>query len=258
MIAFQIQWEQCAMFRSIVTFGVLVCGIISALLVGGSASAQADVNITYWGYFSPDASIVLTLGELTSDNPALAAELVSPQYAGDFFEGFTSFTNYDFASLSEEQYSQVSGADEYMVFDGDYEGSDGIKPGYLAFLSVNQKVFVIFGYQEHAEPLFGLMQQTIVEGQAPETFQDYMRINVNDLSGGETSSTGNGYSDEVGRTFCANDPMFAPFDLNGDNYVTQFELSTFSGLSNDLDQLLATMVENNFDSIQVSGCTPAS
>ena len=242
--------------------GVLIA-LAAILAFGDLAHAQGDVDVTYWAYFSDDASIVLTLGELTSSDPNLAAELVSPQYADQFFTGFTLFTNYDYATLNPMQTAQVSGADEYMVFVGTLDGVDGPLPGLLMFLSTNQQVFVIHGYARDANFLFDLAEQTILDGRSPQNFLDFTRINTTELSdedpveASNSSSNTGGYSDEVGRTFCANDPMFEPFDLNGDNYVTQYEFSLVSGLSGDVDDLLQTMVDNDFDSIQVLGCTPS-
>jgi hypothetical protein len=148
-----------------------------------SAQALEDVEITFYGYFSADASTALTLGHLKPENPALAGELVSPQYADDFFGGFTLFTNHEFAGdLAPGYIDQIDEADEYMVFKGNLDSVDGVKPGYLTFLSTSQQVFVIVGYQADAEALFGLAEQTIQAADAPETYADFTRIELSDAS----------------------------------------------------------------------------
>lgn len=238
--------------------------VVALLSFGGAVQAQGDVETTFWAYFSPDATTVITIGELTSSDPSLAAELVSPQYADQFFDGFTIFTDYDFASLSNDQSSKISEADEYMVFAGTLDGLDGPAPGLVMFLSTNQEVFLLYGYERDSLLLFDLAEQTIATGDSPETFLDYTRINTTELGDGETdnssgeSTSNGGYSDDVGRIFCANDPVFEPFDIDGDGFVTQYELSQFADLSADIDELLQTMVENGFDSIQVANCTPVT
>lgn len=119
------------------------------------------------------------LGHLKPGDPSLAAELVSPQYADDFFSGFKTFTNHEFAADLDPTYlDQIDEADEYMVFKGMLDLEEGIKPGYVTFLSTSQQVFLIVGYQHDAQDLFLLASQVIREGNAPLTYSTYTRVDL--------------------------------------------------------------------------------
>jgi hypothetical protein len=157
--------------------------MLLAVTAPGTVSAQAldDVEVTFYGYFSDDASTVLSVGHMKPGNPALAGELVSPQYADDFFSGFTLFTDHEFAGDLAPQYiAQIDDADEYMVFKGTLDFVDGAKPGYLTFLSTSQQVFIIYGYQADAADLFGLAAQIIRDGNVPTEYAEYTRIELSD------------------------------------------------------------------------------
>lgn len=156
-----------------------------------SAQPLDGVDITFYGYISPNVTKVLTLGHLQADDPSLAAELVSPQYADDFFGSFTQFTDYEFAADLDPQYlDRIDEADEYMVFKGMLDSVDGIKPGYLMFLSTSQQVFVIFGYQDAAEDLFHLAGQTIQASAVPQTYADFNRVDLADDGDIDSAATG--------------------------------------------------------------------
>lgn len=181
--------------------------LISSLLmlfavVPSTAMAQSldDIDITFYGYFSPDASTVLTLGQLRPDDPTLAGEIVSPAYADDFFSGFTLFSDYEFAGSLDARYlDQIDEADEYMVFEGMLDSVDGVKPGYLMFLSTSQQVFVIFGYQDAADDLFALAQEAIEAGAAPTEYGDYSRIELADAAAADQAQASAAQATEAPR-----------------------------------------------------------
>jgi hypothetical protein len=167
--------------RIMVVAGWAMLLLVVATPVLASAQALDDVEITFYGYFSADASTVLSVGHMKPANPALAGELVSPQYADDFFGGFTLFTNHEFAGdLASEYIAQIDDAEEYMVFKGTLDFVDGAKPGYLTFLSTSQQVFLIYGYQSDAADLFGLAAQIIRDGDVPTEYAGYTRMELSD------------------------------------------------------------------------------
>ena len=141
------------------------------------AQSEDGIEVTFYGYISPDEDTVISLGHLVADDPSLAAELVSPQYADDFFDGFTQFTDHEFAAdLAPRYIDRIDEADEYMVFEGMLDAENGDDPGYLMFLSTEREVYVIFGYQDDAEDLFGLAAETIQAGKAPLRYLDFTRV----------------------------------------------------------------------------------
>src|SRR5687767_1741123 len=101
-------------FGRLRSFGIVIVMTIMALTVGlhGAAATQntPDVTTRFYGYFADSGSSTLLLGQLQSGDPTVAAQLVSPQYADDFFSGFKSFTNYDFAH--DLSYTYIDQIDE--------------------------------------------------------------------------------------------------------------------------------------------------
>jgi hypothetical protein len=121
------------------------------------------------------------------------------------------------SDLAAEHLAQVDDADEYMVFKGMYDSVDGIAPGYLAFISSAQQVFTISGYQADADDRFGLVAQTIREGNAPTQYGDYSRIELSsDGSLGSADAPDPAQSTDNGREFCTVEPAVEIFDDNGD------------------------------------------
>ena len=159
----------------------LIALVVLAAPSTGLAQAEDGIEITFYAYISSDADTVVSLGHLVPDDPSLAEELVSPQYADDFFEGFTDFTDHEFAADLPPRYiDRIDEADEYMVFEGMLELEDDTEPGYLMFLSTEQQVFVVYAYQDDAEDLFRLAQETIEAGEAPLRYSDYTRVELTD------------------------------------------------------------------------------
>ncbi len=156
-----------------------VAAFFAALMAPLSATAQTvdDVDITFYAYIAEDESTLMLLGELEPDDPRLAAEIVSPQYGDDFFEGFGAFSDYEITdALRDREVDQIDEADEYLVYEGDLEFEDGVDlPGYVIFLSTDERVFVIIGFEDDQSDLFDLAEEAIDEGEAPRTFDDYDR-----------------------------------------------------------------------------------
>ncbi len=178
---------------------VMLAFLLSFAVMGLFAPAQAsmaaqldDVEVKFYGYYSPDASTVVMLGHMNANDTTLAGELVSPQYADDFFGGFTIFTDHQFAAdLPANYIDQIDEAVEYMVFTGNVDFYDGEKPGYVIFLNIGGDVFVIVGYQSDSDVMFDLAEQTLREVDAPETFVDYSRMDLTDATDfGNSGSTG--------------------------------------------------------------------
>lgn len=223
----------------------------------GLASAQSipGVESSNYGYFSPDASIGLTLVHLDPDDPSLAGDLVSPHYADDFFSEFSIFTDYEFANdLGATYINQVDDADEYMVFSGDYDSYDGIKPGYVILLSSSRQVFLMVGYQTDADDLFDLAAETISEGEAPEEFGDFFRVDLEDFDLESSGSQGGFDAADTGVEFCFNEPALGTFDTNNDGAVTVTELEEWADIFPEVVESLNVMEANGYDSIRYVGC----
>jgi hypothetical protein len=243
--------------------GCIGVGLMLCLALGATPSLAAqdvsDLEGTLYAYFREgDAESVLLLGELTSDVPGLAAEMVSPDNVAAIFEGYTTFTNYDFAAdLSPTYIDQIDEADEYMVFAGDFTGQTGTVPAYVVILSASDKVFLLQGFVANADDLFELAALTIAGGTAPETFKDYTRIlsPAAESATPQASPVASPVSQQGSDTgvFCHVDPNLAVADLNGDGLITIDELSTFSDVEG-VDNLIASMVQNGFDAVQYQGC----
>lgn len=160
---------------------LLMALVLFAAPAATMAQSEDGIEITFYGYISSDADTVVSLGHVVPDDPSLAEELVSPQYADDFFEGFTDFTDHEFAAdLAPRYVDRIDEADEYMVFEGMLEVEGDAKPGYLMFLSTDQQVFVIYAYQADAEDLFRLAEETIQVGEAPLEYSDFTRVELTD------------------------------------------------------------------------------
>lgn len=246
--------------------GLRVVGIVIAMMTlalgtgaHGVTAAQytPDTTTTFYGYFADSGSSSLMLGHLQSSDPTVAAELVSPQYADDFFAGFGSFTNYDFArELSYTYIDQVDDADEYMVFSGNLDFYDGVQPGYVIFLSTSQQVFILLGYQTLIDDLFGLAALTIQQGSAPAQYPGYVRMAVTD-DGDPAPQSSQGASNQAaasGSEFCYIEPSFETLDLNGDQRLTIDELEFWVDVVPETQQLIDTMKANGFDSVRYAGC----
>jgi hypothetical protein len=235
--------------------------ILSALILAiipMSAGAQSTFNTTYYGYFSPDGSNGVMLGELISNDSTLAGELVSPRYADDFFSGFDIFSGHAFASeLPARHIEQVSRADEYMVFKGQLDWFDGNAPGYVIFLSVSSKAFILIGCQRDAEDLFGLAAATVDAGRAPQTYGDFTRVPLSDTGTVSTGSDGEQSESESQSSLnilCHEDPSIAPLDTNGDGLITLPELEEWSLVLPEANEVIANMNANGFDAIQYDDC----
>lgn len=223
----------------------------------GLASAQnlPGVTTSSYGYFSPDASTGLTLVHLDPDDPSLAGDLVSTQYADDFFSEFSIFTDYEFASDLDASYiNQVDDADEYMVFSGDFDSYDGVAPGYVILLSSSQQVFLMVGYQTDADDLFDLAAEAIEEGDAPGEFGDFFRVDLDDFNLESSSNQGNSSASDTGEEFCFNEPALGTFDANNDGAVTVAELEEWVAIVPEVEESLDVMDANGFDSIRYEGC----
>jgi len=235
--------------------------MLSLALFGGWSSGLASaqnlpgVTTSSYGYFSPDGSTGLTLVHLEPDDPSLAGDLVSPQYADEFFDGFTMFTDYDFAGDLDAAYiNQVDDADEYMVFSGDLNSYDGIRPGYVILLSSSQQVFLMVGYQTDADDLFDLAAETISEGEAPEEFGDFFRVDLEDFDLESSGSQGGFDTADTGEEFCFNEPALGTFDANNDGAVTVTELEEWTDIFPEVEESLNVMEANGYDSIRYVGC----
>ena len=244
--------------RAVGVVTVIMTMTLAVGLHGATATQSTDgVETNFYGYISDTGSTSMTLAHLQADDPTFSAELVSPQYADDFFSGFGDFTNYDFAAdLNFAYIDQIDEADEYMVFAGNLDFYDGVKPGYVIFLSTSQQVFIIVGYQELADDLFDLADLTIQEGAVPEEYAGYVRIEMSDdgslapQSGRETS----GAATSSGNEFCYNEPAFATLDLNSDNLLTMDELDFWVDVVPETREMIATMKANGYDSVRYAGC----
>jgi hypothetical protein len=251
------------------TLGVIIAMMTMALAGGlhGTSAAQGTAGTTmdFYGYFADNGSSSILLGQARSTDPTFAAELVSPQYADDFFSGFEVFTDYDFASdLAYTYIDQIDEADEYMVFAGNLDSYNGVQPGYVIFLSTSQQVFVIVGYQVLIDDLFGLAALTIQQGTAPQQYAEYVRIEVSgdgtlepqseQGSSNEPAASGSSQPAASGNEFCRNEPNLAPFDLNGDERLTFEELEFWIDIVPEAQDLIDTMKANGYDSVRYAGC----
>lgn len=226
--------------------GLLLAGLLS--VPAASAQSTIDGEMHSYGYFSSDVSTSFTVIHLEPNTATLAGEMVSPQYADDFFSGFTIFTNYEFASdLDPKFIDQIDEADEYMVFSGDFDSYDGVKPGYTILLSSSQQVFLFVGYQADAEDLFGLAEQTIADKEPPAEFGDYTRMDLDNVSGSDNG-------EDTGVEFCYVEPAFALMDENGDERITIAEFEEWSDTIPEVGQMIDTMEANGYDSIRYVGC----
>jgi hypothetical protein len=257
--------------------GVIIAMMTMALTGGlnGTAATQGTAGTTmdFYGYFADSGSSTILLGQARSTDPTFAAELVSPQYADDFFSGFELFTNYHFASdLGYTYIDQIDEADEYMVFAGNLDSYNGVQPGYVIFLSTSQQVFVIIGYQVLINDLFGLAALTIQQGTAPQQYAEFTRIKVSDdgtlepQSGQGTSNQTAGSSSNrpagsgsnqpaaSGNEFCYVEPNVAPLDLNDDQRLTIVELEFWVDVVPEAQGLIDTMKAQGFDSVRYAGC----
>jgi hypothetical protein len=259
---------------------VLLFGLAAQAL---PAAAQDDgIAYTFYGYFSPDVETAITLGQMTADDPSLAAELVSPRNADDFFEGFTLLTDYDFADNLDAGYiDAVDDADEYMVFAGDLDYIDGVEPGYVIFLSTAQQVFVLFAYEDDADDLFGLAAEAIDEGDAPEEYSDFTRFDLSDdaVSEGDVDEPADRDEDEdepdtrsgndddedepVDRDepadrdeteLCQEDPAFEALDLDGDGLVSIEELEAIAAEVPELEELYEEIEAAGISGIRYENC----
>ena len=241
-----------------------VLGIVVCLALGtsvGITTAQEipGLEVTFYGYFpADDPESVLLVGELTSDVPGLAAEFVSPDNVNAFFDGYTSFTNYDFASdLPAAYIDQIDEADEYMVFAGDSTLENRTQPAYVMLLSASEKVFMIQGFEPNADDLFALAALTIAEGEAPEQFEDYVRVLTSatgdDSGSAPNTSPGGQQTEDDLNVFCSVDPNLGVVDLNDDGLITVEELSNFTGIEG-IDTLISSMQDNGFDAVQYRDC----
>ncbi len=242
-------------------FRALLILALGLSLAGGFASGVAvaqdlpGVTTSNYGYFSEDVSTGLILVHLEPDNPSLAGEVVSPQYADDFFDGFDIFSDYEFASDLDAAYiDQVDDADEYMVFSGDLDSYDGIRPGYVIMLSTSQQVFLMVGYQADADDLFDLAAETIDEGEAPALFGDFFRVDLDDFTLDSSSSQGPSDRSDTDEEFCFNEPALGTFDANGDDVVTVAELEDWIDIVPEVEESLTVMEANGYDSIRYTGC----
>jgi hypothetical protein len=248
-------------FMRLRTVGVIMAMMIMTIAGGlhGTAATQntAGTKIDFYGYFSDSGLSSLMLGHMQPNDPGLAAELVSPQYADDFFSSFKSFTNYDFAAdLPYTYIDQIDEADEYMVFAGSLDFYDGVKPGYVIFLSTSQQVFLLIGYQEMAGDLFGLAALTIQQGTAPAQYLGYVRLEMTD-DGDVASQNGGAPSNQTeasGNEYCYIEPSFATLDLNDDERLTFDELEFWVDVVPETQQMIDTMKANGYDSVRYAGC----
>lgn len=262
-------YQRSAWTRLFAVIAWTITLLLFAAPVTSSAQALEGVEATFYGYFSPDVETVVTLGHLQADDPSLAAELVSPQYADDFFSGFTLFTNHEFAADLDPRYlDQIDEADEYMVFKGMLEGAEGIKPGYLTFLSTSQQVFVIFAYQEDASSLFGLAEETIKARKAPVMFADFTRIELTDDAALEEGSSPSRAStaDKPSRAsnppassqgqgeVCLPDPNLRVFEQNGDGVITIKELRDGLAGNPEYSEQIDELVALGVTQIRYQGC----
>jgi hypothetical protein len=215
---------------------------------------------SYYAYVSPDASTMMMLAHLEPDDPDLAGDMVSPAIADDFFEGFTLFTDYDFAhDVGPDRIAQVEDADEYMVFDGMLDFTDGIKPGHVIFLSASEQVFVVAGYDKDVEVMFGLAEQVIEEGMPPFEFEDFTRIDLTEeveSAEGELDripSDGLKTAEESGEIVCFDDPAIGALDADGDGVVTIAELQELADVP-EIATVLEQLEAAGVGGIQYSDC----
>ncbi len=255
------------MFRRFTAFRVFSIAIaamtmtLAAGLYGASASQYTpDTTTNFYGFFADGGSSSLMVGHLQSSDPTVAAELVSPQYADDFFTGFGSFTNYDFArELSYTYIDQIDEADEYMVFTGNLDFYNGVQPGYVIFLSTSQEVFILIGYHTLIDDLFGLAALTIQEGRVPVQYPGYVRMKVSDdgtlqPQSGSRPSSNTPNTAASGREFCYIEPSFAILDLNGDQLLTLDELEYWVDAVPETREMIDTMRAQGYDSVRYAGC----
>jgi hypothetical protein len=237
--------------------GLILIGIMLGIGATPALAAQElpDLEATLYAYFREgDPESILLLGELTSDVPGQAAEMVSPDNIDEIFAGYTTFTNYDFASnLSATHIDQIDEADEYMVFAGDLTGEAGVVPAYVMLLSASEKVFLLQGFVSNVDDFFALAALTIAEGTAPETFKDYIRVLTTDTGAATPVASPVAEGSDGPRIFCHVDPNLAVADLNGDGLITVEELSTFSGVEG-VDSLIASMVQSGYEAVQYQDC----
>ncbi len=152
--------------------GVFAPAMVQAQTIPGTTT-------TTYGYFSNDHTAGLTLVKIEADDPTMAGEMVSPKYADDFFEGSTIFTDYAFASDLDPMYiDQIDESDEYMVFMGNFDFYDGVKPGYVIMLSTSHTVFVMLGYKADVGNLFDLAEAVIAHGAPPAAVGGLKRITL--------------------------------------------------------------------------------
>lgn len=222
--------------------------------VSGPASAAAQ-DFTYYqtnyGYFSDDGETGLMLIHIEPDEGWVASELVSPVYAEDFLQTIGILDEYWWAEDLETGYrNQVSGADEYMVFEGDLNFYDGWKSGYVMLLSVDQEIFFLAGYRADVDDLFDLAAEAIDSETAPRNFEDYTRVDLDEDLDYSSSNSNNSSSGDV---LCYEDRDLGDYDRNDDGVVTiaEFERYDDDPAVRDVIDLLE---DDGYEGVQYDNC----
>jgi hypothetical protein len=225
-------------------------GLVLALVSSPvGVAAQADYDMTTYGYFSDDGQTGLMLIHIEPYDSRLAAEFVSPAYADVFLQSIGILDEYWWAESLETRYrNQVSGADEYMVFEGQLDFYDGWKSGYVMLLSVDQEIFMLAGYRADARDLFNLAEEVIWDEAAPRSFDDFTRENLDDFD----ASNDRG-SRSSGFTLCYEDRSLRSLDLDDDGIITIDELDVFAG-DPDVDDVIEMLEDDGYDGIEYENC----
>ncbi|HYJ12123.1 MAG TPA: hypothetical protein VEW66_00910 [Thermomicrobiales bacterium] len=228
-------------------------GLIMALVSSPvGVAAQADYDMTTYGYFSDDGETALMLIHIEPYDSRLAAEFVSPAYADEFLQTIAILDEYWWAESLETRYrNQVAGADEYMVFEGELDFYDGWDPGYVMLLSVEQEIYMIAGYRADSNDLFELAEEVIDAEAPPRSFDEYTRENLDDDNSSSSNNNGNGTSSED--LLCYEDRALSVFDLDDDGVITIDELEEFAG-DPDVDDVIDILDDDGYDGIEYENC----
>lgn len=229
-----------------------VLGLILALVSSpvGVAAQGSDYDMTTYGYISDDGDSALMLIHIEPYDSRLAAEIVSPVYAEDILQEIGILDEYWWAESLETRYrNQVSGADEYMVFEGELNFYDGWESGYVMLLSVDQEIFLLAGYRSDARDLFDLAEEVIWDEAAPRSFNGYTRENLDDDFG----SSNNQGSRSSGDFLCYEDRSLRSLDFDDDGVITLDELDEFAG-DPDVDDVIEMLEDDGYDGIEYQNC----
>jgi hypothetical protein len=233
------------------TFLTLLGLMLALVSSPAGVAAQADFDMTNYLYISDDGDSALMLIHIEPYDSRLAAEFVSPAYAEDFLQEIAILDEYWWAESLETRYrNQVSGADEYMVFEGELDFYDGWDSGYVMLLSVDQEIFMLAGYRADARDLFDLAEEVIWDEAAPRSFNDYTRENLDDDDFGSSNNQG---SRSSGDFLCYEDRSLRSLDFDDDGVITLDELDVLAG-DPDVDDVIEMLEDDGYDGIEYENC----